>query len=228
MERQDDRPVRSRDRRSSAAHASIASGVRFSARWIVANRYPPGVSGPVRRARRPRRGRRVADLRRDPRGQVLHQVADELDAVGRCPSAARFSTAAGVGANSQRDRWSATTRLISSGIRRSNERRPASTWATGTPQLRRRRARRPASSSCRRRRGRRPAAVRRRSVRGRSASPPVCSACVPPPTPKRVVGPRQAQFGEEVAGHRLVVVLARCRRRSRRGRRAGPATAPPP
>ena len=48
------------------------------------------------------------------------------------PSAVRFATAVGVGANSQLERWSATTRLTSSGIVRSNERSPASTWATGS------------------------------------------------------------------------------------------------
>ena len=51
------------------------------------------------------------------------------------PSAARLATAVGVGAKSQRERWSATTRLTSSGIRRSNERSPASTCATGTVSL---------------------------------------------------------------------------------------------
>ena len=51
------------------------------------------------------------------------------------PSAARLATAVGVGANSQLERWSETTRLTSSGIRRSKERSPASTWATGTVSL---------------------------------------------------------------------------------------------
>ena len=50
---------------------------------------------------------------------------------------------------------SVTTRLISSGIVRSKLRRPASTWATGTPSFGRRRARRRAWSSRRRRRPRR-------------------------------------------------------------------------
>ena len=110
------------------------------------------------------------------------------------PSAARLATAVGVGANSQRDRWSATTRLISSGIRRSKQRSPASTWATGMPSAWPRPARRRASSSCRRRRGPRRAARRRGSARARAASAPVCSALAPAADPQGVVGPRQAEL----------------------------------
>ena len=53
----------------------------------------------------------------------------------RMPSAARFSTAVSDGQNRSRERRSVTTRLTSSGMRMSKERRPASTWARGTPSL---------------------------------------------------------------------------------------------
>ena len=45
----------------------------------------------------------------------------------------RFSSAAGEEHSSSAEAWSVRTRLSSSGIARSNERIPASTWATGTP-----------------------------------------------------------------------------------------------
>ena len=86
------------------------------------------------------------------------------------PSAARFATAVGVGAKSQRDRWSAMTRLISSGMRRSKERRPASTCATGTCNLAAASAPE-AWSSCRHRRGPHRAARPRGWARERPASP---------------------------------------------------------
>ena len=51
------------------------------------------------------------------------------------PSAARFATAVSDGQKSRRERRSQTTRLTSSGMRMSNERRPASTCASGSLQL---------------------------------------------------------------------------------------------
>ena len=51
------------------------------------------------------------------------------------PSAARFVAASGLCVNSRSAIRSVRTRLISSGIVQSNERRPASTWATGMPSL---------------------------------------------------------------------------------------------
>ncbi|CFW32283.1 Uncharacterised protein [Bordetella pertussis] len=47
------------------------------------------------------------------------------------PSAARWRVALSVGVNSQREMRSVRMRFTSSGMRRLNERRPASTWATG-------------------------------------------------------------------------------------------------
>ena len=47
------------------------------------------------------------------------------------PSASRLSRASGEWMKSSCESWSATTRFISSGIVRSNERRPASTWPSG-------------------------------------------------------------------------------------------------
>ena len=51
------------------------------------------------------------------------------------PSAARCSAPARVGVSSRSAAWSVRTRLISSGIARLKERRPASRWATGTCSL---------------------------------------------------------------------------------------------
>ena len=51
------------------------------------------------------------------------------------PSASRLRAATSVGQKSCAARWSVTTRLISSGMRRSNDRRPASTCATGIMSL---------------------------------------------------------------------------------------------
>ena len=85
-------------------------------------------------------------------------------------SRSRLATAVGDGHSSSELRWSVSTRLTSSGMRRSNERMPASTWATGTPACAPP-ARRRAWSSCRRRPARDPARARRR---GRPA-PPSCA-----------------------------------------------------
>ena len=49
------------------------------------------------------------------------------------PSAARLSTATWLGQNRRSDSTSVTTRFTSSGIERSNERRPDSTWPIGKP-----------------------------------------------------------------------------------------------
>ena len=49
------------------------------------------------------------------------------------PSRARLSTAVWVGQNRRVASWSATMRLISSGIRRLYDRKPASTWPSGRP-----------------------------------------------------------------------------------------------
>ncbi len=51
------------------------------------------------------------------------------------PSAARLRTAVSVGQNRTSARWSVTTRFCSSGIVGRKERRPASTWASGTGAL---------------------------------------------------------------------------------------------
>jgi len=51
------------------------------------------------------------------------------------PSAFRFKSPSSEGVNSRSDRRSVTIRLISSGMVRSKERSPASTWPTGTSNL---------------------------------------------------------------------------------------------
>ena len=162
--------------------------------------------GPGRRPRRATRGTRATS--RPTRAARSCIRSPTRTTPSTIPSAARLSTAVGVGANSQRDRWSATTRLISSGIRRSKLRSPASTCATGSrawPP----RARRPASSSCRRRRGRRPGrSVDRGSARGRSASARSARPASRRRRPGSWSGAAQAELAEEGAGHRVVVVLA--------------------
>ena len=103
-----------------------------------------------------------------------------------CPRRPRWASASGLVANSRSaSRVGDQTRLISSGMVRSKLRRPASTCASGMPQLGRDRASPPAWSS-RRRRRRTSAAARLEQdllqaghARRRSAS-----ACVPEPDPE--------------------------------------------
>ena len=52
---------------------------------------------------------------------------------GGIPSRRRFSSASGLGVRRRSASASVTSRLISSGMVRSNERSPASTWATRAP-----------------------------------------------------------------------------------------------
>ena len=61
--------------------------------------------------------------------RIDHHVADQLSPLGEA-LAAEIGHRNRVGARSRSARWSATTRLRSSGMRRLNERRPASTWAS--------------------------------------------------------------------------------------------------
>ena len=72
---------------SRSAHARDRRRRRGSRRggsWRRGSR--PGASGRPEPGRRDRRQRgRIADLGGDPRREVLHHVADERDAVGRCP-----------------------------------------------------------------------------------------------------------------------------------------------
>ena len=129
----------------------------FSARCSVSSTYRScdrGHRGQVRCGARGRPARTRRPSRRQP-------ARPERPA----PRAPGSSMAVGVGASSRSARWSATTRLRSSGMRRLNERSPASTCAShgrrpsGTSTLLAP-ARRPGSSSCRRRRGRHPARAR--------------------------------------------------------------------
>ena len=155
------------------------------------------------RARRPRRGPRRSPGRRGPASGRRRARRPR-----RSPPPPGWRRRSGSGRSSQRERWSATTRLSSSGIRRSKLRRPASTWATGMPSL--------AAPSA-------PASVEfvspyTSTASGRSATRtgsramsirPVCSPWSAAADAEAVVGPGEAELGEERAGHRLVPVLAR-------------------
>ena len=150
-----------------------------------------------------------------------HDVADEVDAVvRRRPRATRFVSAPSVGVSSIAESWSVTRRLTSSGIDMSPLRSPASRCTTGTAIF--------AAASA-------PASVEFTSpttstrvgrlgdeqLLERASSPsPVCTACVPDPTPRNHVGSGDLEVAEEDVGHRRVVVLAGVRDRrvdARRG-----------
>ena len=121
-----------------------------------------------------------------------------------------------------------TTRLTSSGIRRSNERRPDSTWPTGDADLGRH------QRAGQRRVG---VAVDQHQV-GPLGAPapapaptsiaPVCWAWLPEPALELVVGRRQPELLEEDAGQLVVVVLAGVHEHVLGRRRAARASAARP
>ena len=119
------------------------------------------------------------------------------------PSAARFATAVGVGANSQRERWSATTRLISSGIAPVERAQPGLDVGDRDAAASPRPARRRASSSCRRRRGRRRAARASRIGSSAVSIRPVCSrlraAADPQASGRAGAGPSSAKNAPAIA-----------------------------
>ena len=127
---------------------------------------------------------------------------------GRCPRAARLLAASGLWVSSRSETRSVRTRLISSGIAQSPERRPDSRWATGIPSLAAARAQASVELTS-------PATTttagrwleedpleldqhlaRLLAVRARAH-------------PERVVGRREAEIVEDLLGHPPVVVLAR-------------------
>ena len=201
---------RQRHAASSSVHErapAAAGSSTLPARWAVASTYSPG-SSPRRAQQLDALGARGWTRSRD----VHHHVADELDAARRRPRAADSSTATSEEHSSSELAWSASTRLSSSGIARSNERMPASTCATGTPPARRP-ARRQASSWCRRRRARRRADLARAPARAPPASALSARCSIRARCPSSRSGARDAELGEE---HR-----ATARRRS--AGRCGPA-----
>ena len=209
MEREDDRTVvgrhRAEERRPGRRSPRVAVLGAVDRREEVAARSEGSAElEPVAPA--PRRIAR--DLGGDARREVLHEVADLGRHRRTIPSVARLATAVGVGAKSQRERWSATTRLISSGMRRSKLRRPASTWATGTPSFEAASA--PASvefvsPNDEHGVGPRVGEDRLEGEEHRARLLRVVAAA----DPEAVVRPGSSELGEERSGHRVVVVLAR-------------------
>ena len=114
------RRARRRSRRSRSGSSVFSAPVdasRRSSRW-----------------RRPRR-RRSARWSRDRASRTGRQTSVITSPTSRLraarPSSARCPIATSVGARHRSAAWSVSTRLCSSGIRRLNERSPASRWATG-------------------------------------------------------------------------------------------------
>ena len=136
------------------------------------------------------------------------------------PSAARFSPASGLWVRSRSDRRSVSTRLISSGIVQSAERRPASTCATGMPSFE-------AASAQARVEFTSPATTTRS---GRSLEQHLLErdqhACrsgrrgCPSRPPGSTSGAGKSEVGEDVVGQPLVVVLAGVHDQLPRRRRA--------
>ena len=103
------------------------------------------------------------------------------------PSRARCPSASGEVQNSRSHSWSVSRRLISSGIVLSNERSPASTWASGTPSFA------PASAAPTVEFTSPYSTVSAGGFAWYSRSMPtstsaVCEACVPEPTPRFTSG----------------------------------------
>ena len=99
--------------------------------------------------------------------------------------------------------WSVSTRLCSSGMRRLNERRPASRCATRQVQLHGATARRRASSWCRRRRAPSRGGARRARASSAASIAPVCTPWLPEPTPRCTSGagmPRSSKKTSESIG----------------------------
>ena len=129
------------------------------------------------------RVRALSGDRGEPEVGVVHDVAHLVDAL-RDPLGGQVRDRHVRGQKSRLEIRSTSIRFSSSGIARSKERRPASTWATGTSSL-------PAASA--------PASVefvspKTRTTSGRSSSTaasipgsirPVCSPCVPEPVSSR-------------------------------------------
>ncbi len=100
------------------------------------------------------------------------------------PSAARFSIASGLCVKSTSARRSVRTRLTSSGMLQSNERRPASTWAIAMPSLEAASAHAsveltsPATTTASGR-------MSSRTFSNAESTLAVCTPCVPEPTPRK-------------------------------------------
>ena len=116
---------------ASCAIASASSGPSTSAgRCSVTTRYSPRGRPCSSGAPYPSIRSRIATS-----VSIIVLPTSWIPAAGQ-PSASRLSRASGEWMKRSCESWSATIRLISSGIVRSNERRPASTCPIGSEQLR--------------------------------------------------------------------------------------------
>ena len=196
------RPAAGAPRAARRAARSRAGSSTLPARWAVTSTNSPGAHAVGRRAPRcaPRRAGRAAARCRPSRRRPPRSARPTR-------SARRFSAAASDEHSSSADAWSVSTRLSSSGIARSNERMPASTWATGICGLgggQRARQRRvgvavdehQVGALARQQALERLEHARRLGRVGAAAELQV------------VLGPRQAELGEEDLRELLVVVLA--------------------
>src|SRR3972149_6310580 len=110
---------------ASTTSFSTSGSSTFCGRCIVTRTYSPGLRPSLARTSLERAA------------CALWSATSYMTSPTRCtprviPSRVRLSTAVCVGQKRTRDRWSATTRLISSGIARLYDRRPASTRPSGT------------------------------------------------------------------------------------------------
>ncbi len=143
-----------------------------------------------------------------PRQRVDHHVADQADALGGNALAPEVLVRVGLGVSSRSASASVTRRLISSGIVRSNERRPASTWATRTPSFAATRVQAIVEFTS-------PTTTSQSGAKAcstgskRSITCAVWAAWLPEPTSRFSSGGGDLQLVEEHLRHALVVVLTR-------------------
>ncbi len=105
---------------------SIAGSSVFEARWTVITAYFPAASPNLSITSD------CSSARTRLNSTASTMTSPVTRTPSRIPSRSRFSTAVLVGQKRRLETWSTTTRFTSSGMARSNDRRPASTWATGT------------------------------------------------------------------------------------------------
>ena len=106
---------------STSTRAGIESGAVFDWRCAVTSASVP-LDPELREGLRA-----LAGDRPEPLGHVHHHVADQVHPVPD-PLPSRFATAVRLGQKRRSETTSVTTRFTSSGIDRSYERRPDSTW----------------------------------------------------------------------------------------------------
>ena len=180
--------------RRSSASSTLAGRCR------VTSAYPP-----LRRPIPATIGRALAASRCATSVSIMTLPTNAILA-GSTPSLRRLASASRDGVNRRSASWSVTRRLISSGMVRSRERRPASTWATRTPSLAHTRAQATVELTS-------PTTTTQSGCHSRTTGSKaimtraVCAACDPLPTSRKRSGRRHLEVAEEDLGHLEVVVL---------------------